>query len=1655
MPAKSEAIFTVRDADAVAALDRMYAAADKTEGKLREIDAKATELGNNKGLAKFAASAATALKAFDDRIDASKRKVSEFKAALDEMHGKVVDIDVTGVDRALAEVLALKAAISGLDGKTVSLPSEVRAALPAGYSTAMDSTRDIRLSSLFTSARPLLSPGGGARLPPIGGGQDPALALMNAVDGLSAEIRRLSQASQGITPGSGVPDPVRTYVSGGSGGGGGRGIPLPGPGRLPMQAALAALPLLGGAAQALGGVGAVAGAAGGALGLGYAAALPALPAVMIPRMVGQIAAQPIMQGIQAGTSYLQQQAIGNAMAPTMLAGQIAQQQFGYQQQQQMTAAQNQAQLAGLRAMGLGPGTAQYSQAVGGQLMAAAQARVQQHVQEQQTRQQFALQQRLQQQQARAQFVAQAQDLGINPQVALAGARGVRGLRQQLGQTFGAGTRGAEQMDVLQGALGAARGGGMAILVQQWDQFFPVVDRTLTRIEKFVGSKTGQQEIAYWTQGLPAVAQGLTDMAGGVARLAGNLTHDLAPWTAKLSEGLAGWLGRKADWAASTDGVKTINGLFEHAAPVWASMGRAAGAIGKGIGDLVAGPGSGTAASFFDNIARHVGPLVDYMNRGVGMLPQLVDTIKSIGRDIAPLVSSSGPFNLLLKILQGVADAIGAIEGVPGGSFALAGVGGVALAKAGKGRGGGMGMATGALSLLSGSPLGLLGVLPGLFGGGGGRGGRAAGGAAGAAAEEGFISRALTAEAGGPVKLSDLRRLSNMVGRGTVARGLGRQALSTLTRPGVGLPIAGLAAAYLASGGTGSTAGNVATGALSGAIGGASIGSLFPGPGTVIGGIVGGIAGGVGGLLSSGGGSKVPQFLAPDALTSSAALAKYANQAVYDDKHGGAFAGYGTAIPGFNEPGQTGAQTHQYQQILATTFSQIQTSTAATASQLLDVRAQLRQANITGQQRTALLQQMATLDPGAVTYGAYGKPTGVNQATLRQDLGLPASGQINTRQFAGTVVGLDRARSRLLGAASRAVGLASISRRAGLGEALRSGDPAKIAAELDAAQRAGNTPLVNAIRAFATLQAGTGTIPDVNQQETAAGQIANQQLTPRQRADVERRVYDAEHPGAAYADRVTGGIQNVRDFQRRHGLVPDGIVGPATRAAGWGRTTPHPGRMRTDLTTGANPRGVAIGDGGGGGGGGGNPALASQARALQAELQRAGRTGAAVVAGQIAARAAAGESTADLADALRRDLTGIQTTLQGPTEAVIRAAEGGGGQRPGAAHRGAGRPWWAGLVGGGGGKGTSDSRKAAALMGSNLAHNIALGMDTQESYAAVDAASKGLLKTVLDQWGSADALTGTKNAAWTLTQNFAEGMQWASQSGPGDLINKTMYNLGFNIAWNVAQGAAAGSGGGGGGGGGTNLGTSAGATGAGTRMTSPMSGPGFKNLFGGASGVTTSRVDAGVDYANISGSIGAVASGTIVHVYPNLHGFAQTIIQKLDQPVDGYTHVYYGLETGATATIRQGARVRPGQTIAKGKGSGSLEFGFWNEATGYPVSHYSEGGPASKGGAQFANWIGGGAVNSSGAQGIPPAIAPGGGGTGAGGAPPHPGVAQAVRHAGMVRAGHAAAPQKSVTVHVHMHNVRLTGGKAEFDKFMGDFTKEVERAMHTAVKVVTP
>ena len=48
-------------------------------------------------------------------------------------------------------------------------------------------------------------------------------------------------------------------------------------------------------------------------------------------------------------------------------------------------------------------------------------------------------------------------------------------------------------------------------------------------------------------------------------------------------------------------------------------------------------------------------------------------------------------------------------------------------------------------------------------------------------------------------------------------------------------------------------------------------------------------------------------------------------------------------------------------------------------------------------------------------------------------------------------------------------------------------------------------------------------------------------------------WQVRHHGV-YTVGVKPGTGNVKAFQRAHGLTPDGIVGPLTRAAGWGFRT---------------------------------------------------------------------------------------------------------------------------------------------------------------------------------------------------------------------------------------------------------------------------------------------------------------------------------------------------------------------------------------------------------------------------------------------------------------------------------------------------------------------
>ena len=1559
MPAKSEAIFTVRDADAVAALDRMYASAEKAEGKLRELDTKASELGENKGLAKFAASADTALKAFDTKIDGSKKKIEEMKASLDDLHGKTIDIDVTGVDRALAEVLALKAAISGLDGKTVSLPSEIQSALPSGYSNALNQTRDVRLSSLFSSTQPLQIGSGGRSLPAIGGGQDPTAMLMNSIDGLRDEIRRSNDAGQGIRSGSGIPSPVRTSTGGGGGGGGG----------LLGMAALAA-PILPGILSAIGGLGAAAGGGAAALGLGAAAAAPAMGAAMIGGGLLKVGTQPLTSGITSANQYLQQQQMAAVMAPQQLAA-----------QQQMTAAQNQAQLAGLRAMGLGPGTQQY-----------AQAASQMAVQAQQAKMQFQIQQQQQKAQAKAQFTAQMQNIGINPEVALELANQVSGIQAQFGRTMSGGARGGQQQRVAGRLLGYAQGPGMNMIGQAYDPFANVAERAIGSqggggMLGYLGSKQGQSEVQQTAQALAGVAGPLTTIAGDAARLGMTLTRDIAPFTMQLEGSLASKLGSAQEWAGSASGITAINSAFDSAKPVWGAVAGFVDQLGKGFDHLLTGGGGAAAASLINDMSRGVPGLVNWMDKGTQELPGLVTLFEDLLRALKPIFDSQGLLPTALPILQTFTNLLGDLTKAlgPVGSTAL--LAGGALAMRGKGGGRG-GIGGGLLSMM----------IPGagLLGGFGGKGGKGGAKAEASAIERMFpgkgvssakdVALSLGSEEEGSLGLTDLA--------GGALRGLG----------GLAVPIA-VGGGIAAMGQKKGSAAGLLTGGLSGAASGALAGTMIdPGLGTAIGAVVGGGIGAVTNLLGGTSGGKTPQAPIQFGQAASAQdLSAYLGQTFttqgraavpghYQPAEGrfgpigrrwipgtpgtpGQYEGYGTPMAGVTSvPGMTSSQIKQEQAQAQAAFRTLTTNTAQQVVALGGIIGQLHQANLSGEQRRALLQQMAQTNAGAVTYNRFGQARGINRGNLNLIEGLGAGGRGGAQQLGRTEGSLRAQRGQLESAIQHAIRAAPSGLKGAVESALYSGDTTSIEAVSNQAQH--NGALRSALQQYAQIAQG-GSFQQVNQQLQAVG-TAYKGLTPGQRRqETSTAQWQQQFQTEWTALSRSGGL----------GVDEPGTAGGRGAWNAWwqqqGGGAPAGGGASRNISAGVS------------GGGGTHRGAAAR------------RDGSNVTA-QARQMGSAGGGAGAVDHAMHGVMTAIFDQLTG--HATVEHLQNVG-------------PYWS--------------------------HYLAVGMDSQASYTAVDAASKGLLKTVLDQWGTADAVTGTKNAAWTLTQNFAEGLQWGAQTGPGQLINKTMWNMGFNIAWSVAQGAQAGGagagGGAGGGGGGANAMIPANTTKANKAMLTEANtlvaahAPYHKET----PGVYSGKLPIGE-----LERVGADCSGFVTQLlieggYLKSGGTTATLASELahgpgkqvtvwDRPYGPDAHVIIDIngqwyESGGNSKYNPGGGV--GHLTAK-QAQGELGGGGFKAF--HPVG-------AAQG---FSGIVDGPTVFLAGEGGrsesvdispLPPAV---GGGN--------------IRH-GAIRGGGGGAG-RSVVVNVNFGNVKLTGGKAEFDKFMGDFTNSVERAMHTAVKV---
>jgi TP901 family phage tail tape measure protein len=128
-------------------------------------------------------------------------------------------------------------------------------------------------------------------------------------------------------------------------------------------------------------------------------------------------------------------------------------------------------------------------------------------------------------------------------------------------------------------------------------------------------------------------------------------------------------------------------------------------------------------------------------------------------------------------------------------------------------------------------------------------------------------------------------------------------------------------------------------------------------------------------------------------------------------------------------------------------------------------------------------------------------------------------------------------------------------------------------------------------------------------------------------------------------------------------------------------------------------------------------------------------------------------------------------------------------------------------------------------------------------------------------------------------------------------------------------------------------------GVGTHKTA--AGEAYADPFANATGLTRGRTDQGVDFG-FSGALGAIGAGTVARIIQDPGGFGTELVEKLSAGAHKGQYVYYGLETGATSNTHQGARVRAGQRIATGKGTGGIELGFASGPGGVPITPFGPG-----------------------------------------------------------------------------------------------------------------
>jgi len=710
MPTRTEAIFDLKD-QMSRGLDTIHSSSTRLDRALEHLDTTAERLGRNTAIDKWAATSSTGLKVMNTEIDASIAKIAELKAESAALGRDKVEaeVKVKGVREALAEVMALRAVLSSLGGNRVDLPPEVRSALPPSFRQGFENVMGQRVD------RAVLTP-----LAQLPGGGGTSTGALPATEKLDRSLTTFDRDLRALTPSAGVPfaNPSRALVpsaggagssvsgerafqlgvsaaygalqgaGGGSGGGGsafsGGGIPGGasggggGGGGLGLGGlALAAAPLLGGGVASTAG-GLVSAAGGGIAGLaaGAGALIPAAGAIAIGGGALKLGAKPVTTAIQGVTQALQQNEETRAQQPGQVAAareqfasQMAQQREQFTQQRALAAEQRAVALSQLTSTGQGPGTFQYIQAQKTQALQERQQKQAEAASVAQARQQQARSE-AERRNAAARQESEAINAGLRAahiqpgtQAAsrvLGTAGQVKAFQGQYAQAFVGGARGAQTFGAIDQGLGFLSGPGLKLVTSQWDAFFPVVDKTLTRIEHFVSSKQGSAELALWTNALPLLAEDVTKLAGGAFKLGGTLTSITAPATHAGLSYLTEDFGKLNAYFQTPTGISTMHSTFAAAQPVIKSTAGFVGAIAKGFDEMLTHGGGQAWTQIMQAATRDVPGLVAWMDRGTANLPQLGGALHALGQDMKLLFGETGEFAIALKLLTEFFNLIGGL-----------------------------------------------------------------------------------------------------------------------------------------------------------------------------------------------------------------------------------------------------------------------------------------------------------------------------------------------------------------------------------------------------------------------------------------------------------------------------------------------------------------------------------------------------------------------------------------------------------------------------------------------------------------------------------------------------------------------------------------------------------------------------------------------------------------------------------------------------------------------------------------------------------------------------------------------------------------------------------------------------------------------------------